>query len=595
MIRLLKFFLIGVFFAIPIFSDVQKKVLLPEEAFKVTVKQKGDFVTVNLELGENIYLYEDKLKFNIIEPIEESIDHHIDRPLPVDYEGYQVYKNSLEFLIPVSAIKKHVSSEKFKLEIKYQGCSTSGICYQPIKSEFSFDLGKMTNKIENHDEEHHLEHNLEHLSEQDFIASTLQNGNILVVLLSFLGFGILLSLTPCIFPMIPILSSIIVSQSGEKLSTKRAFMLSFVYVIAMASAYTIAGVLAGLFGANISSSLQNPWIIGVFSAIFVGLAFSMFGFYELQIPSFIQSKLSKKSNNMKGQGVVGVAIMGFLSALIMGPCIAAPLAGALIYIGQSGDALLGGVALFVMGIGMGIPLVIIGAGAGKYMPKPGRWMDAIKFFFGVVMLGLAIWTLARVVPANIIMFLWALLFIGSSIYMGALESLKEGVSGWSKLIKSFSIIVFIYGVMLFIGSVSNATNPLNPLESFLSKSIMSSSHKIEETNNFQTVATLKELNAIIEESHKPVIVDIYADWCVSCVEFEENTFLDLSVKKKLEEFKLVKIDVTKNSNNDKELLKEFGIFGPPTIMFFKNKKEIKNRRVVGHKNAKEFLTHLNSF
>ena len=587
MSKVLKLLLIGLFFTTSLFAITQRKVLSPEEAFQVNAKRTGDLIVVSLELGKDIYVYDDKLKLNIIEPTKVSLDKDVKRPSPVDYEDYQVQKKSINFMIPISVIKKYVNSGKFKLELEYQGCASSGICYQPMKNNFSFDLGGTVAKADKVSPQNDL-------SEQDFIAESLQNGNVWVVLLSFLGFGILLSFTPCIFPMIPILSSIIVSQSGKQMSTKRAFILSLVYVLAMALAYTIAGVLAGLFGANISAALQNPWIIGIFSAVFVALSFSMFGFYELQMPSFIQSKLAKKSDEMQGQGVVGVAVMGFLSALIMGPCVAAPLAGALVYIGQSGDALLGGAALFVMSMGMGLPLLVIGTGAGKYMPKPGGWMDAIKSMFGVVMLALAIWTLSRVVPANITILLWTLLVISSAIYMGALESLKEGVSGWKKLIKSFAVIMFIYGIMLFIGAMTSATNPLNPLEKFSSSATQSTATNLVEEKSFKVVPTLAELKTIIAESNKPVMVDFYADWCVSCIELEHYTFSDPSVKKKLNEFSLIKIDVTKNSDDDKELLKEFGLFGPPAIMFFKNGNEMKNKRLIGFKDAKEFLAHLNS-
>ncbi len=588
MMRLLKLFLMVLLFSTSLFAVTQKKVLTPEEAFKVNAKRTGDVIVLSLELGKNIYVYDDKLKISIIEPTKIIFDKEIKRPTAVDYKNYQVHKEPLSFMIPISVIKKYVSSGKFKIQLEYQGCATSGICYQPMKNDFAFDLGGIVSKTKNTSSQGNL-------SESDFIASTLANGNTWIVLLSFLGFGILLSFTPCIFPMIPILSSIIVSQSGKQMSTKRAFMLSLVYVLAMSLAYTIAGVFAGLFGANISATLQNPWIIGTFSAVFVGLAFSMFGFYEIQMPSFIQSKLTKKSDEMQGQGVLGVAIMGFLSALIMGPCVAAPLAGALVYIGQSGDAFLGGAALFVMSMGMGLPLLVIGTGAGKYMPKPGGWMDAIKAMFGVVMLALSVWTLSRVISGDIIIFLWMALVISSAVYMGALESLEKGVSGWKKLIKSFAVILFIYGIMLFIGAMTSATNPLNPLEKFSSKTTVSSSSKVIEDKYFQVVPTLKELKTIIAESKEPVMVDFYADWCVNCIELEHYTFSDPSVKNKLKEFRLVQIDVTKNSADDKEILKEFGLFGPPAIMFFKDGKELKRKRIIGFKNAKEFLAHLNSF
>ncbi|WP_024955340.1 protein-disulfide reductase DsbD [Sulfurospirillum arcachonense] len=560
----------------------QKKVLSPEEAFQISAKRSGDVVFINIELGKDIYIYADKLKINIIHPIKISLDNDIKKPKPIEDDDHKIYNKPIKLLIPISIIKKYVQSGKFKLEVQYQGCATSGICYQPLKSHFEFDLGGVDINGNTKGD----------LSEQDSIAQSLTNSSIWIVLLTFFGFGILLSLTPCIFPMIPILSSIIVSQSNENMSTKRAFILSLVYILAMSVAYTIAGVLAGLFGSNIQAVLQDPWVISVFSLIFVTLAFSMFGFYEIQMPSFIQSKLTKKSDEMQGQGILGVAIMGFLSALIVGPCVAAPLAGALIYIGQSGDALLGGSALFVMSMGMGLPLLIIGTGAGKYMPKPGAWMDSIKAVFGVIMLALAVWMLSRVFAADIIMFMWTALVISSAVYLGALERLEQDASGWKKLIKSFGVIVFIYGIMLFIGSMTNATNPLNPLEKFSTMTTSSNFKKVSKKTEFQQVVTLKELKILIAESTKPVMVDFYADWCVSCVELEHYTFSDKSVKEKLQNFTLLQIDVTKNTEEDKKLLKEFGLFGPPAIMFFKNNTELKNKRVIGYKNAKEFLEHI---
>ena len=582
-----KLFLVLILFSTSLFAIKQKKILSPEEAFQLSAKRTGDLIVVNLDIGENIYLTANKLKISIFEPLIAPLDDDVKKPKIVDYKDEKVHMESIRLMVPIAIIKKHVASGEFKLLVEFQGCSTSGICYQPMKEYFTFDLGGSSQKTE-------TIASSDELSEQDFITRIFHNDNIWLVLLSFFGFGILLSLTPCIFPMIPILSSIIVSQSGKNMTTKRAFMLSLVYVLSMSLAYTIAGVLAGLFGANISAELQNPWIIGIFSGVFIALALSMFGFYEIRMPSYIQSKLSKKSDEMKGQGVLGVAVMGFLSALIMGPCIAAPLAGALVYIGQSGDALLGGAALFVMSMGMGLPLLAIGTGAGKYMPRPGGWMDVVKSIFGVSMLGLAIWTLSRVAPAGIIMILWTMLLLSSAIYMGALERLEKSASGWKKLIKSFALFVFIYAIMLFIGTMTSATNPLNPLEKFSSSSSVSASTQVTKEKIFRVVPTLKELKEVIAESKKPVMIDFYADWCVSCVELENYTFSDPDVRAKLKEFNLIKIDVTKNSADDKELLKEFGLFGPPAIMFFKNGEELKSKRIIGFKNAKVFLAHLNS-
>ncbi len=585
--QFLKSFLILLFFSSSLFGVMQKEVLSPEEAFQVSAKRTGDLIVVSLELGKNIYIYADKLEISIVEPLKKSISSDIKTPMPTNFKDDKVHKESLRLMIPISIIKKYLDSGEFRLQVEYQGCATSGICYPPMKSSFSFDLEGGSDSS--------TEQDSQKLSEQDYIAQTLKNSTTWAVLLSFLGFGILLSLTPCVFPMIPILSSIIASQPREHMTTRWAFILSLIYVLSMSLAYTVAGILAGLFGANISASLQNPWAIGAFSAVFIALALSMFGFYEIKMPSFIQSKLTKKSDEMQGRGLFGVAIMGFLSALIMGPCIAAPLAGALIYIGQSGDALLGGAALFAMSMGMGLPLLIIGTGAGKYMPKPGIWMDNIKSIFGVTMLGLAIWTLSRVMPSDIIMFMWMLLAISSAVYMGALERLESSIDGWRKLLKSFAVVLFIYGIMLFIGVMTGATNPLSPLEKFSNNQTYIATTQSAEKKSFRVIPTLEELKKVIAQSEKPVMVDFYADWCVSCIEMQRDTFSDIGVKQKLEEFTLIKIDVTKNSDDDREVLKEFGLFGPPAIIFFRDGSEIKYKRLVGFKNAKEFLEHLSSF
>jgi thiol:disulfide interchange protein DsbD len=339
--------------------------------------------------------------------------------------------------------------------------------------------------------------------------------------------------------------------------------------------------MAGLFGSNIQAAFQNPWIIFSFSAIFVALAFSMFGFYDLELPQSLQTKLTKKSDEARGKGgIVGVAVMGFLSALIVGPCIAAPLAGALIYIGQTADALLGGAALFVMSIGMGTPLLIIGIGAGRYMPKPGAWMDGVKSFFGIVLLGVAIWMMSRVVSIEVTMFLTSLLLIVSSVVLGVFEHIN-------KMLRSVLIVAFIYGVSILVGLMAGSQNLIKPLSVFVSTVTATD---VEPT--FKKIKTLSELQDIIKTSSKPVFVDFYADWCTSCVELEHTTFKDQRVKKLFDEFTLLKVDVTKNSEEDKKLLKNFGLFGPPGLLFFADQKEIVDARLVGYIEANKFQKHL---
>jgi thiol:disulfide interchange protein DsbD len=571
----------------------QQKFLSPQEAFKVSAKQINNNLQVKIKLGDKMYVYDNKLHVNLISPKKVLLDKESIRPKPVKYHEFIVHRKDILIDIPLDVIRKYVDHGKYKIKVSYQGCSEEGLCYQPMEKDFELTLAKniVNNNIVNNNTTT-TQVQVVQASEEDRIASTISSSSFMMVLLTFFGFGLLLALTPCVFPMIPILSSIIVSQTDKNMNTKKAFFLSLVYVLSMSLAYAIAGILASLFGANIQIALQNPWVISSFSFIFILLSLSMFGFYEIQMPSFIQSKLSKTSGDAKNNGVLGVAIMGFLSALIVGPCVAAPLAGALIYIGQSGDAVLGGAALFVMSIGMGVPLLIIGAGAGKFMPHPGQWMDNIKAIFGVLMLGVAVWMLDRILPPQITMLLWMALLLISSIYIGALESLHKNASGWAKLSKGIGIIILIYAIFLFIGAMKGVTNPLNPLEQAQNKIFVqqnqSNSISVKKENKFKVIKTLEKLNQFIKASKKPVMVDFYADWCISCKELDEYTFKNPVVALKLNKFNLIRIDVTKNDAQDKRLLKRFNVFGPPAIMFFKNHKELKSLKTIGYKNADEF-------
>ena len=570
----IRFFSLFFLLVVTLFAVEKPKLLTPEEAFNVTATHSNQGVMINVTLGEKIYLYDDKISLELTQPKTLDMTQWVERPKAEYFHDTLTQRKSFELFVPQSLLDNEVKKGSFTLRFSYQGCSEMGICYQPMTKEFTFKLkgGSATP-----------------LSEQDTIAQSFMSGNSALVLLSFFGFGLLLSLTPCVFPMIPILSSIIVSQPSVSMNAKKGFWLSLVYVLTMSLAYTIAGILAALFGANLQASMQNPWIIGVFSAIFVLLALSMFGFYELKMPSFIQNRINKKTGEAQAQGVFGIAVMGFLSALIVGPCVAAPLAGALIYIGQSGDALLGGSALFVMSLGMGVPLLLIGTTAGRYMPRPGMWMQNITAFFGVMLLGVAIWMLSRIIPSFVSMSLWAVLIISSSIYFGALESFSEQTKGWQKVFKSILFMALVYGVALLVGFLSGATNPLAPFEKFTAKEGVSVSTS---STLFTKIKTIEELNLALKNAQKPVMLDFYADWCVNCVEFEQFTFSDPRVKAKLEKFTLLKADVTKNSDDDKALQKAFTIYGPPAILFFKEGKEVSELRLAGFKNADEFLAHL---
>ncbi len=618
-----------------LFGALEDEVLMPDQAFKPSAVLKDGKIVVEIKLGDKIYAYKDKLHFTITSPKTVSLDNDLKLPKPVKYHEFIVYFDKVKQSIPLSLIKKKLGEniDKIKLKVNFQGCSKLGLCYSPMKKEFTFNLKNInktvpasaTTNAATKETKKITKWNLSKTkksksstkqasplakqplptksnaiqtkSEESSIADTLAKSSFIMVLVTFFGFGLLLSLTPCVFPMIPILSSIIVSQSKDGMNAKKGFVLSLVYVLSMSIAYTIAGVLAGLFGANIQILLQNTWVIVIFSAIFVALAFSMFGYYELQLPASLQSKINSTSDKAQGKGFVSVAVMGFLSALIVGPCVAAPLAGALIYIGQTGDALLGGAALFIMSIGMGVPLLLIGLGAGKFMPKPGGWMQNVSKIFGVVMLAVAIYLISRVIPDMYTMLLWAFLLIGSAVYLGALEPLKEGVSGIVKMSKVLGIILLIYGIMLFVGAYMGSTNPLDPLEKVKTPAYAGISSNVKAAvpikNNFIVVKNLKELENVINSSSKPVMVDFSAKWCVSCKELEEKTFKDPRVMALFQNFTLVRADVTDNTQEQKAMMKRYNVFGPPVMVFFdKNHNILNDKKLVGYINADDFIKHI---
>ena len=558
--------------------ELTTKVLEPNEAFKTSFTKNQDSLTLKLELGKDIYLYDDKLKILIKKPQEIEITKEINIPKAVAYEEYIVHFDNLNLTIPFDLLKSKIDSKEFEIEVKFQGCSKLGLCYAPISEKHLLIIDE---KIENSITK--KENQIEAINEVDSIASSLKSENLVLILATFFGFGLLLSLTPCVFPMIPILSSIIVKASkNENMSATKGFILSLIYVLSMSIAYTIAGIIAGLFGANLQIILQNPYVIVAFAMIFVLLAFSMFGYFELKLPESLQSKINKTTDGKEKQGVIGIAIMGFLSALIVGPCIAPPLAGALVYIGQTGDAVLGGMALFVLSLGMGVPLLIIGLGAGKFMPKPGGWMENVTRFFGIVMFGVAIWLLGRVLSPTLVISFWALLLVGTAIYLRTFTS---------TLTQTLSSALFIVAVILIIGAISGATSPLKPFEKI---TLLNGFKKNSENLVFIKVKNIDELKETMKNSKKPVMIDFWASWCVACEELEDITFKDDEVIKKLQNFTLIKIDVTQNNDDDKALQKMFEIIGPPTLIFWDiRKQEIPNLKIVGYKNPKEFLEIVN--
>ena len=575
-------------------GGVEDDILNPDDAFQISHDSQPGRFNVKWIIAEGHYLYRDKMQITtdetavvakpLILPAGDSKED------PIFNKTLFVFHNFADITLPYQYTGNGNKEVTFK--VKYQGCSEiSGICYPPQNKKFTVRLSPISAaQAATLDNSASTPEQL--VSEQDEIANALRSGDTWITLIIFFGAGLLLAFTPCVFPMIPILSGIIVGQ-GENITTRKAFYLSLIYVLAMAMTYTIVGILVGLSGENIQAWFQDPWIIGSFVAIFVALSFSMFGFYELQMPASIQSKLISLSNSQQGGNIIGVAIMGFLSALIVGPCVTAPLVGALIYIAETGDAVLGGMALFSLSMGMGAPLLVIGTSAGKILPKAGIWMDAIKAVFGVMLLGLAIWLLERVAPAAATMALWAALIIVSAIYMGALDSLSAGSNGWKKLWKGLGVLFLIIGIIILLGLASGNRNVFQPLKGL--GNFSGSATQIEHIN-FKPIKGVDGLNAelaIAKAAGKPVMLDFYADWCVSCKEMETFTFSDASVQKALESVVLLQADVTPNDAKDTELYKHFGIIGPPSIMFFDaDGNERRNYRVVGYMPAEQFSQHV---
>ena len=556
--------------------------LKAEEAFVFSAEFSDPaYIIARWKIAEGYYLYRDKLQF-LLESGGElgtpQLPPSIFKHDPI-FGDVQIYKQPLlELIIPIQT----VGLNTLDFKVKYQGCAFAGYCYPPTTQVVNLTLS--SNKGGD-------------IPEQDRLANLLANANVLYTLMVFFGLGLLLSLTPCVFPMIPILSSLIVGQ-GKEVTTYKAFMMSIVYVLGMAFTYAIVGALTGLLGENLQAAFQNPWVLVSFALIFVVLSFSLFGFYELQLPSRLQTKVTNLSNRQQSGTLIGVAIMGVLSALIVGPCVAAPLVGVLIYIGQTGDAVLGALTLFTMSLGMGVPLIIIGISAGHFLPKKGDWMNTVKSVFGVMLLAVAIWMLGRVLPGQVTMLLWASLLIISAVYMGTLDKLDADTSGWYKLWKGLGFILLVYGVLLIIGAASGNMNPLQPLQNMGKNNHSTETRSDEATVAFQFkpikgVEGFERELAAAKEQNKPVILDFYADWCVSCKEMELFTLGDPQVQKLLANFVLLQADVTPNDEQDKALYKRFEIFGPPAILFFDtNGQEKKSYRVVGFVAAEEFRQHL---
>lgn len=607
------------------FDQDEQELLPPDQAFKLTVRVRDENTLVaQFEPAKNYYLYRDKVAFKP-QDAETSIEK-ISLPqgaVKSDLTFGQVEVFHKPFEAVISLKRGAASTNKLTLVATYQGCNEPiGVCYAPINKVIELTLpvakaavGAVASAVSNDavaaapfsaakpdaaadlfsspDRSPAIE------TESLKIERMFESGNFWLILTGFFGIGLLLSFTPCVFPMFPILSGIIAKQ-GEHITKTRGFVLSLAYVMGMAITYAAAGVAAGLSGAMLSAALQNAWVLGTFALVFITLAFSMFGFYELQLPTSLQSKLSVEAGHLKGGQLTGVFGMGALSALIVGPCVAAPLAGALLYISQTRDVVLGGSALFVMALGMGVPLLLLGASAGALLPKAGPWMESVKQFFGVLLLGVAIWLISPVIPAVAHMLLWSALLIVSAIYLHAVDPLRPDASGFRKFLKGLGMIALLTGVALLVGVLSGSRDILQPLSKLNVSNVDGGGTKksMVQTGHlpFQRVKSVAELEQhILQARDKYVMLDFYADWCISCKEMERFTFTDERVQSRLKDVVLLQVDVTAGTSDDTALLKRFKLFGPPGILFIDRQgREISRIRLIGYQDTESFLSVLNA-
>ncbi|MBE7423451.1 MAG: protein-disulfide reductase DsbD [Zoogloeaceae bacterium] len=556
-----------------------------DKAFRLSARAlDAATLEVRYDIAKGYYMYRDKFQF-ALEPGEAKAGAPQFPPGKVKQDEFfgdvETYRKEVVVRLPFTAPD---GLDTVTLKASSQGCADIGVCYPPNPQTLQVSLAAMSaapaapaSASTAADED-----------ESSQLAGLLKNAGFWLILTTFFGAGMLLALTPCVFPMYPILSGIIVGH-GHKITKWRAFILSMAYVLGMAAAYAAAGVAAGLSGSMLSAALQNAWVLGGFAMVFVILSLSMFGFYELQLPAFLQSKLSEESGHLKGGSLHGVAAMGALSALIVGPCVAAPLAGALLYIAQTRDAALGGAALFAMALGKGVPLVIVGVSTRSLLPHTGPWMESVKKAFGVMLLALAIWLVSPVLPAWAHLGAWGALAIGTAIFLRALDPLPPHARNAARFWKGVGMVLLLAGATQIVGALGGSRDPLQPL-GFLRSAGTANEHVA-----FERVKTVAELETRLAAADRPVLLDFYADWCVSCKEMEKYTFSNPKVAAQMRRMTLLQVDVTANSDADKALLKRFGLFGPPGILFFDRQgKERPGLRVVGYLPADKFIKVVNT-
>jgi thiol:disulfide interchange protein DsbD len=568
--------------ATPAAND-QPKFLDPDQAFKISASAAGpDTVRINWQIADGYYLYRSRIHVKTDAPVQlGTLAMPEGEPHTDEFFGtQQVYHHTLSATLPV-ARPGGAGNLNLAVDVTYQGCANAGLCYVPITRTIAVLLppGSGSGGTVAPSAAAPAASGAGFVSAQDRLAALIRNGNLFVVIVTFFGSGLLLAFTPCVLPMVPILSGIIAGH-GTNVTTSRAFLLSLSYVLGMACTYTVAGIAVAAAGSHVQVLFQQTWVIVLFAALFVVLSLSMFGVYTLQMPAAIQTRLSQVSSRQSAGTFGGVAIMGALSALIVTTCVAAPLVATFVVIGQSGNMMRGAAALFALSLGMGAPLLIVGASQGKLLPKAGAWMDTIKHLFGVMMLGVAAWMLARVTAPGVVLILWA---IPAAVAAAVLWRGARYIREVPMLVRTVAVAAGAYALVLIIGSRLGATDPLAPIPSFAGQ---------HAELTFRTIKSTGDLDREVAQAHahgQAVMLDFYADWCVSCKEMEKYTFTDPAVRATLKDVVRLRANVTANDTDDQALLKRFGIYGPPTIAFYGiDGHERAPYRVVGFMKAPEF-------
>jgi thiol:disulfide interchange protein DsbD len=594
-------------------GDSEPELLPPEQAFTVQVRVRdATSLIAEFEPAKGYYLYRDRISFKMVEPAAMQVADVVlpkgEMKADPTFGKVEVYHTP--FAAIVNLKRPADAATKGRVHFSYQGCSDLGVCYPPIDKTFDFVLPAMAlapggatavspegpkrsasaSSLVRPAADSAFTTPLSGWLDTNRSAALFEGSSFGWVVAGFFGFGLLLSLTPCVWPMFPILSGIIAGQ-GASISRSRAFWLSAAYVLGMAVTYAAAGIAAGLSGSLLSTALQTPWALGAMAALFVILALSMFGLYEFQLPAFLQSRVASASNRISKRTSASVFAMGSVSAIIVGPCIAAPLAGALLYIGQTQDVVLGGTALFAMALGKGVPLLAVGTSLGSLLPRSGTWMKSIKVFVGVLLLAAALWTVSPFIPLSINMALAGVILILYATYLRAFDALAPDAGGVARIGKGLGVLGLLIGSIYLVGALSGSRSFLQPLAGIGGSIENETAARLP----FERINSVEELDARLQQAAgRNVMLDFYADWCVSCKEMEHFTFSDPAVRARLQNVVLLQADVTKNSAEDKRLLSRFGLFGPPGIIFFDQAgQEIKGRRVIGYMDANRFIRVLN--